>query len=129
MPTAKSLPFGKARRVTTRETEAARKAVGLDSPEPEGTDLGQAGGQTPRRRVLVDLEGDGDAEGFVPIDEGKSKFNTRKTPFDLYDAGTETGAHLGNVIKGDGPRFKGRGYVQLTGPDNYHGWHRDRASI
>ena len=28
-----------------------------------------------------------ETEGFVPIDEGISKFNTAKTPFDLYDAG------------------------------------------
>jgi hypothetical protein len=60
-----------------------------------------------------------ETEGFVPIDEFKSKFNTRPfpggRPFNLYDAGTEKGAELGNTVSGDGPKFKGRGFVQLTG--------------
>jgi hypothetical protein len=56
-----------------------------------------------------------ETEGFVPISEGRSRFNTRRTPFDLY----EGRADLGNNQRGDGPRFKGRGYVQLTGRSNY----------
>jgi peptidoglycan L-alanyl-D-glutamate endopeptidase CwlK len=54
---------------------------------------------------------------FLPIDEGQSHFNTSPggQPFDLYDSR----ADLGNLGPPDGERFKGRGFVQLTGRSNY----------
>jgi len=63
-----------------------------------------------------------ETEGFRPIPEGKSRFNTSPgspVPFNLYEPGTKVGRELGNTQVGDGARFKGRGFVQLTGRSNY----------
>jgi putative chitinase len=54
---------------------------------------------------------------FQPVSEGQSRYNTSPGghPFDLYDHR----ADLGNLGPPDGERFKGRGFIQLTGRSNY----------
>jgi putative chitinase len=58
-----------------------------------------------------------ESEGFEPIDEYPSQYNTAPggAPFALYDYRTD----LGNQGPTDGADFKGRGFVQLTGRHNY----------
>ncbi|EAQ75266.1 MULTISPECIES: peptidoglycan-binding protein [unclassified Synechococcus] len=58
-----------------------------------------------------------ETEGFEPIDEFRSRFNTAPggPPFGLYDNRSD----LGNQGPTDGADFKGRGFVQLTGRNNY----------
>ncbi len=58
-----------------------------------------------------------ESETFEPIDEAPSRFNTSPGghPFDLYDNRID----LGNQGRPDGARFKGRGFIQLTGRHNY----------
>lgn len=58
---------------------------------------------------------------FRPVPEGQSKYNTAPggVPFGLYDPPSQIAKNLGNTQPGDGARYKGRGYVQLTGRFNY----------
>jgi peptidoglycan L-alanyl-D-glutamate endopeptidase CwlK len=79
--------------------------------------LGAAGlGDEPMvRMALATIRAE--TSGFVPISEGKSKYNTDPGahPFNRYD----NRGDIGNRGKPDGARYKGRGFVQLTGRANY----------
>ena len=60
------------------------------------------------------------ARTFRPIDEfGDEEYFTR-----MY----ENRADLGNTRKGDGARYHGRGYIQLTGRANYRAYGQKLAS-
>lgn len=68
----------------------------------------------PKERAMMMAEVDHESGGFAYTKElGKDSY------FDQYDAGTKKGARLGNTEKGDGLKYKGRGFIQLTGKSNY----------
>jgi putative chitinase len=79
--------------------------------------LGQAGLSHRTMTLMAVATIRAETESFLPISEGQSRFNTSPSghPFDLYDNRRD----LGNRGSPDGERYRGRGFVQLTGRFNY----------
>lgn len=89
----------------------------LENLPPVCAALGECG-LTDQPMVLMALATiRAETESFEPVAEGRSRYNTspRGHAFDLYDNRRD----LGNAGAPDGERFRGRGYVQLTGRFNY----------
>lgn len=83
----------------------------------------EAFGLVDRPMVLVALATiRAETESFEPVAEYRSRYNTSPNghPFDLYDRRRD----IGNRGAPDGERFRGRGYVQLTGRANYERYGR-----
>jgi hypothetical protein len=103
---------------TVRTLFPATKPANIDRYLPYVSAALQATGLTDRPMICAALATiRAESEGFVPISEMASQFNTKPGfgPFSAYEGRKA----LGNTHAGDGPRFKGRGFVQLTGRANY----------
>ncbi len=114
-PPALALPL---RLDTVRPLFPATKPANIDRYLPYVAAALQSAGLTDRPMILAALGTvRAESEGFVPIAEMPSQFNTRpgQSPFSAYEGRKA----LGNNQAGDGARFKGRGFVQLTGRANY----------
>jgi len=81
----------------------------------EGIELSPVGWSVQRAAYALATIFHETAGTFQPIHEygGAAYFNRR------YNPNTAVGKRLGNTKPGDGARFAGRGYVQLTGRSNY----------
>ncbi len=103
-------------KVTDGATKIASRATGKQSTNKAAmiAEMDSQGITNENERAMLMAQVDHESGGFTYTKElGKDSY------FDKYDADTKKGRELGNTEMGDGAKYKGRGFMQLTGKDNY----------
>ncbi len=108
--------------------KAACKKFGLTNPNAIASLLGIAGGET--RWKVVEENFNYTADRLLEVFPGRFKGDralaqkyagnpNNSLPEFLYGYDTPKGRELGNTQPGDGAKYIGRGYIQITGKANY----------
>ena len=105
-----------ADKATDGATKIASRATGKQSTNKAAmiSEMVSQGITDTKEQAMLMAQVDHESGGFTYTKElGKDSY------FDKYDADTKKGRELGNTEMGDGAKYKGRGFMQLTGKSNY----------